>query len=158
MSKRDELKFTIKKSLIVGTATATLGAMSCQPSDGPEVISNPVPDQGVDTGQADVADATDDAADEGTPKRLRTPPPIRRAPRRMADPTPTTAGPTEDPSSSLPRASAIPERPIPLGTNDPSAEAPRLRAPMRYAPSAMRQALSAKRYLLCAIYGSFSSL
>lgn len=65
MSKRDELKFVVKKSLIVGTATATLGAMSCQPSDGPEVISNPVPDQGVDTGQADVADATDDAADEG---------------------------------------------------------------------------------------------
>lgn len=66
MSKRDELKFAVKKSLIVGTATATLGAMSCQPSgDGPDVISNPVPDRGVDTGRADVADATDDPADAG---------------------------------------------------------------------------------------------
>lgn len=58
MSKRDELKFTIKKSLIVGTATATLGAMSCKQ----ETISNPVPGRN-DTGSVAGSDASDAGGD-----------------------------------------------------------------------------------------------
>lgn len=53
MSKRDKLTFRVKQSLVVGTATAAIGAASCG-----QVISNPVPTPpDADDAQADVPDA-----------------------------------------------------------------------------------------------------
>lgn len=54
MGKHDELKFKIKKTLVVGTASATLGMSGCSP------ISNPV----VDTAEpVDAEDAQEDGVD-----------------------------------------------------------------------------------------------
>lgn len=76
MSKKDELTFTVKQSLVVGTvAGASMLGSACGTDSDSEVISNPVPSRdagtvqqdtgGNDTGstQPDGAE-TSDAADE----------------------------------------------------------------------------------------------
>lgn len=58
MSKRDKLVFSVKKSLVVGTATATLAASGCFGT----TISNPVPPE---RNTADGTSDTDDNEDTG---------------------------------------------------------------------------------------------
>lgn len=57
-NKPDKLTFSVKKSLVVGTATAAMTMTGCTPP-----ISNPVPDVNYDVNYGDTDDAASDAGD-----------------------------------------------------------------------------------------------
>ena len=59
MSKKDKLTFTVKSSLVVGTATAALSMGACTS----KTISNPIPPSYQDTTVQDTSDAADTGAD-----------------------------------------------------------------------------------------------